>query len=189
VSFAIWLAATVAMFAVRAPHLRKSFTVRVSESRESALDRALVLSVSAGLVLPLVWRATGWLSFAELPFSASRLGAGVACFAAGLYLLHRSHADLGASWSNTLELREGHRLVTSGVYRHVRHPMYVALLLHAAGQALVIPNLVAGLAFVVPFAVLVASRLGNEERMMRDAFGERYAAYAASSHRLVPGLF
>ena len=51
------------------------------------------------------------------------------------------------------------------------------------------PNLIAGPSFLVPFAVLVAVRLRSEERMMRDAFGAQYDAYAAVTRRLVPGVW
>jgi protein-S-isoprenylcysteine O-methyltransferase Ste14 len=42
---------------------------------------------------------------------------------------------------------------------------------------------------LVPFVVLVCLRLGPEERMMRDAFGSAWDAYAAATRRLIPGLF
>jgi protein-S-isoprenylcysteine O-methyltransferase Ste14 len=97
--------------------------------------------------------------------------------------------DLGRNWSNTLQVREGHALVEGGVYRRLRHPMYLALLLYGAGQALAMPNFVAGPAFLVAFAILVAVRLPAEERMMAAAFGDAYAAYAARTKRLLPGLW
>lgn len=187
-SAALLLAGVLGMMLVRAPHIRRSMQVRVAASHETRRDRVLVGLVSLGLLLPAAWLA-GVLSFADTASSVPRLVAGGLCFALGLYVLHRSHVDLGVNWSNTLELREGHSLVTGGVYSRVRHPMYVALLLHGLGQALVVPNWVAGPSFLVPFVVLVALRLGAEERMMRDAFGARYEAYAAVTRRLVPGVW
>lgn len=187
-SAALLVAGVVGMMLVRAPHIRRSTRVRVASSHETRGDRLLVALVSLGLLLPAAW-LTGVLSFADTEASWLRLVAGGVCFALGLWVLHRSHVDLGRNWSNTLELREGHSLVTGGVYARVRHPMYVALLLHGLGQALVVPNWLAGPSFLVPFAVLVAVRLGAEERMMRDAFGAQYDAYAAVTRRLVPGVW
>ncbi len=46
---------------------------------------------------------------------------------AALWLFWRSHADLGRNWSQAFELRKGHELITHGVYRVVRHPMYAAI--------------------------------------------------------------
>ena len=57
---------------------------------------------------------------------------------------NETNADLGTYWSITLEVRESHRLITQGVYRRVRHPMYAALFRYSIGQALVLPNWVEG---------------------------------------------
>jgi protein-S-isoprenylcysteine O-methyltransferase Ste14 len=97
-----------------------------------------------GFFIPLVWVTSPAFSFAEYPLRLGPLAAGVACFAVGLWLFYRSHADLGTYWSITLEVRESHRLITQGIYRRVRDPMYAALFLYSIGQALVLPNWVAG---------------------------------------------
>ena len=75
-------------------------------------------------------------------------------------------------WSVTLELRENHRLITQGVYRYVRHPMYAALFLYSIGQALVLPNWLVGPSYLVAFGILFALRIGAEERMMLETFGD-----------------
>jgi protein-S-isoprenylcysteine O-methyltransferase Ste14 len=67
--------------------------------------------------------------------------------------------------------------------------MYLALLLYAAGQALVIPNWVAGPANLIAFTILFALRLRAEERMMLEGFGAEYAAYSARTKRLIPGVW
>jgi protein-S-isoprenylcysteine O-methyltransferase Ste14 len=140
--------------------------------------------------LPLVWVAVPrLLAFADYPLHPVPFVAGVVFLVAGLWIFHRSHADLGTNWSVTLEVREQHRLITHGVYRRIRHPMYLALLVFATGQALVLPNWVAGPAYVVGMAVVVAFRLGPEERMMLDTFGQDYEAYRARTKRLVPGVW
>ena len=128
-------------------------------------------------------------SFAQYPSRTGPFVAGVMCLVIGLWLFYRSHADLGTNWSITLEVREQHRLITQGVYRRIRHPMYSALVVYSAGQALVIPNWVAGPSNVIAFAVLVALRVRAEERMMVQQFGDEYAAYAARTKRLVPRVW
>jgi protein-S-isoprenylcysteine O-methyltransferase Ste14 len=115
--------------------------------------------------------------------------AGALCLATGLWLFYRSHADLGTNWSITLELRREHRLITQGVYRGIRHPMYSALALYTVGQAVVIPNWVAGFSNVLAFAILLALRVGAEERMMAEQFGAEYTAYSARTKRFVPGIW
>jgi len=186
---AVVLAATVVMMAIRAPHGRRSRSVKVAKSHKTPLETGLLVLAWVGFFIPLIWVASPAFWFAEYPLRSGALIAGVICVVIGLWLFYRSHADLGTNWSITLEVREGHRLVTQGVYRWVRHPMYSALALYSVGQALVIPNWVAGLSNLVAFFVLFGLRVGAEERMMARQFGNEYAAYTARTKRLIPGIW
>ena len=165
------------MIAVRAPHGRRSRNVKVVRSHKTSLETGLLLLAWIGFFIPLIWLASPVLSFAEYPLRLGPLVAGVFCFVIGLWLFYKSHADLGTNWSITLEVREQHRLITQGVYRRVRHPMYSALVLYSVGQALVIPNWVAGPSNFVVFVILFSLRVHAEEQMMGEAFGDEYAAY------------
>ena len=183
------LAATLTMLAIRAPHGRRSRNVKVAKSLKTPLETGLLVLAWAGFFIPLIWLASPVLSFAEYRPSLGPFVAGVLCLAAGLWLFHRSHADLGTNWSITLEVREQHRLITQGVYRRIRHPMYLALVLYSMGHALVIPNWVAGPSNLVAFVILFALRVHAEEQMMGDEFGDEYSAYRARTKRLVPGIW
>jgi len=183
------LVGTVVMIAIRAPHGRRSRSVTVAKSHKTALETGLLVLAWVGFFVPLIWIASTVFSFAEYPLRVGPLVAGVTCFVIGLWLFHRSHTDLGTNWSITLEVRDQHRLITRGVYRQIRHPMYSALFLYSLGHALVVPNWVAGPSNVIAFAVLFAFRVRAEERMMVDEFGAEYAAYSARTKRLVPGVW
>jgi protein-S-isoprenylcysteine O-methyltransferase Ste14 len=186
---AVVIAGTVVMMAIRAPHGRRSRSVKAAKSHQTPLETGILVLAWVGFFVPLIWVASPAFSFAEYPLRTGPLVAGVVCLVIGLWLFYRSHADLGTNWSITLEIREEHRLITQGVYRGIRHPMYSALLLYSAGQALVIPNWVAGLSNLIAFTVLFALRVGAEERMMAGQFGAEYAAYSARTKRLVPGVW
>ena len=183
------VAATVVMMAIRAPHGRRSRSVKVVKSRKITTETVLLSLAWLGFLVPLVWIVSPALSFAEYPLRASPLIVGASCLVVGLWFFHRSHADLGTNWSISLEVREQHRLITDGVYRRVRHPMYTALLLYAIGQALVIPNWVAGPSYLIPMGMLCVFRVRGEEVMMLDEFGEEYAKYMTRTKRFVPGLW
>jgi protein-S-isoprenylcysteine O-methyltransferase Ste14 len=183
------LVGTIVMIVIRAPHGRRSRSVKVAQSYKTPLETLLLVLAWVGFLAPLTWVVSPAFSFAEYPLRTGPFVAGLTCLAIGLWLFFRSHADLGTNWSVTLELRQEHRLVSLGVYRAIRHPMYSALALYAVGQALVIPNWVAGFSNVIAVAVLVALRLGTEEKMMAEQFGDEYAAYAARTKRFVPGIW
>ena len=186
---AIILASSIAMVIIRAPHGRRSRGVRVVRSGKGALESVLLTLAGLAFVVPLVWIATPVFAFADYSLRPVPLAAGIVCLAVGLWLFARSHADLGTNWSVTLEVREKHQLVTQGIYRVVRHPMYSALLLYSLGQALVVPNWIAGPSYGVAMALLFAFRFGREERMMLEAFGKDYEAYVGRTKRLVPGIW
>lgn len=186
---AVILAAGVVMVAIRAPHGQRSRGVKVVKSHKGTLEIIVLTLAWLGFFIPLIWIVSPVLSFADYPLRTGPFVAGVLCLVAGLWLFSRSHEHLGTNWSITLEVREQHRVITHGVYRYVRHPMYTALLLYSVGQALVLPNWVAGPSYLVAFAILFVFRVRAEERMMLEQFGSEYAAYMTRTKRLLPRVW
>ena len=185
----IILAATVVMVAIRAPHGQRSRTVPVVVNRQGRLEVILLTCMWVSFLVPIVWIATPALRFADYPLHPVAFASGALCFGLSLWMFFRSHADLGRNWSISLEVREKHEVVTVGVYRSIRHPMYSSLLLYAVGQALALPNWIAGPAYLLAMLVLIAARIGPEERMMLDKFGDEYRAYMGRTRRLIPGVW
>jgi protein-S-isoprenylcysteine O-methyltransferase Ste14 len=183
------LLSSIVMVAIRAPHGQRSRQVKVVKSGRGSLEIVLLTLAWIAFFLPLLWVVSPALAFADYPLHPVAFVAGVLCLAVSLWLFHLSHADLGTNWSITLEVREKHQLVTHGIYRRVRHPMYLALLLYSAGQALALPNWVAGPSYGVAMALLFGLRVGPEERMMLEEFGKDYEDYMARTKRLVPGVW
>ncbi|MFT7486381.1 MAG: protein-S-isoprenylcysteine O-methyltransferase Ste14 [Candidatus Paceibacteria bacterium] len=153
------------------------------------LEIALLMVAWVAFFLPLIWMWSPIFPFAEFVLRPGPLLAGSSCLACGLWLFYRSHADLGTNWSITLDVREDHQLVTQGIYSRVRHPMYSALLLYSAGQALVLPNYVVGPSYGVAMVLLIALRLSPEERMMHETLGDEYEEYMARSKHIIPGIW
>lgn len=183
----VWLVGFVAFASIRVWARRQSKQNVVEGSRPSPVDSTLLAVSSLGTFLvPLFYLFTPWLSFAEyrLPEWAGWVGAAV--FAAAGWLLWRSHADLGRNWSITVEIREGQSLVTGGVYSQIRHPMYAAHWLWAIAQPLLLQNWIAGLAMLATFGPLYFYRIGREEAMMLDSFGDEYRSYMARTGRVLP---
>ena len=141
-------------------------------------------------VLPIMYLLTSWLDFMDygLPvWAAMSAGStGTAVFVLALWLLWRSHTDLGTGFSPTLKVSEQHKLITTGVYRSIRHPMYAAHWLWAIAQALLLQNWIAGLAMLAAFLPLYRLRVELEEQMMLDHFGDQYREYTARTGRIIP---
>jgi protein-S-isoprenylcysteine O-methyltransferase Ste14 len=88
----------------------------------------------------------------------------------------------------TLEIRTGHELITHGVYRAIRHPMYAAILLFGLAQGLLLQNWLAGWSAVVTFGLMYIGRVRREEQMMCEFFGQAYRDYMQQTGRLLPRL-
>ena len=175
-------------------HARKT-PVRYSgrDFREFALMGASLTGLG---IAPLYYVATHLLhagtrvlAFADYPFIPALGYLGVATAVASLWLFYRTHRDLGQNWSVSLDLRERHTLVTTGVYAVVRHPMYSGFWLMALAQALLLPNWIAGPAGLIGFGILFFGRVGREEDMLIGAFGDEYRAYMRQTTRVIPWLY
>ena len=186
---AVILAASIAMVVIRAPHGSRSRKVKTVRSRKGRLEVFLLFVAWLSFFLPLLWCFKPIFRFADYPLHPLAFAAGIVLFVAGLWVFYLSHKDLGEFWSITLEVREKHRLVTEGIYRRIRHPMYLGLFLYSLGQLLALPNWVVGPSYLAGFGLLFALRIGAEEKMMRDEFPGQYEAYAARTRRLIPGIW
>lgn len=180
----------IAWFVIRLPHQRRAAK---TSTRKSARDLREILLLTCSLsglgIVPLVYIVTGAPRFADYPFVPALGWAGGILFLSALWLFHRTHRTLGRNWSDSLEVREQHSLVTGGPYRLVRHPMYSAFFLWALAQALLLPNWVAGPAGLIGFGTLFVFRVGREEALMLEAFGEQYRAYMSRTWRIIPWIY
>jgi protein-S-isoprenylcysteine O-methyltransferase Ste14 len=185
----IWFVGLVAWYVIRHPFHRRAKKVGVSKSLLDWRERGLLAIGFLGLfVIPAIYVLTGFPASLDRPFIPWIAWLGLLPLIAALWLFRRSHVDLGRNWSITLEVRDQHTLVSTGVYRLIRHPMYSSFLLLGLGQALLLPNWFAGMSGIVGAAILFALRVSREERMMLEIFGERYRAYMTNTKRIVPWI-
>ena len=186
----VWLVLLLVIIAVRKMHERKAAR-RTSLKGTPFVEAALMVlwGVAAGVV-PLFYLFGPWLDFATLPVMMSPAFGfvGIALFVMAIWLLHRSHTDLGKGWSPTVEPEAEQRLVTEGVYKRIRHPMYAAHVLWGLAQALLLPNLVAGPVALVLIVAVLSLRIPREEQAMLSQFGEAYRRYMSTTGRIVPKL-
>jgi protein-S-isoprenylcysteine O-methyltransferase Ste14 len=183
----VWFLGVLIWYVIRYPFDRRMRWTPIAVSLLDRREQVLLLIASLGLFfVPFFYVSTGVPALFDRPFSPSLAALGAAVMAAALWLFRRSHADLGRNWSVSLELRPTHTLVTKGVYRFVRHPMYSSFLLLALAQFLLLANWLAGGIGMVAIVAVLMFRIGREERMMLAHFGEDYRAYMARTKRLIP---
>ncbi len=156
--------------------------MRESRGVQKSIVIALYLCLFSSVVLSGFDHRYGWTGNAlPLVFIGNSL------LIAGLYLyflVYRQNRFAAA----TVEIAEDHRVISTGVYGIVRHPLYVALLTVAIGIPLALESYW-GLLFVVPVIALVVWRLRDEETLLAENL-RGYAEYQAQTRwRLIPGIF
>ncbi len=184
-----YLAGFVIAILIRVPYGRKHRPQEISRRRREYVVWGFMALWGVGQLAAIFYVVTPWLAFADFRLPWWTGMAGVVLFSLALILLWRSHADLGRNWSATLEIRQGHQLVTHGTYRFVRHPMYAAHWLWALAQPLLLWNWIAGFGSLLAFVPLYVLRVGQEEQLMLEEFRDEYRQYMSRTGRVFPRLW
>jgi hypothetical protein len=111
---------------------------------------------------------------------------GVALVLTGVGFAIWARLTLGANWSGlVVTMKQGHELIQSGPYAIVRHPIYTGILLAMIGTALT-RGIVTGYIGIAAGFVAIMIRVGIEEQLMIDRFGEAYRTYRRRTWKLIP---
>ncbi len=114
---------------------------------------------------------------------------GIAIFLAGLLLRLAAILKLGKSFSVNVAIRADQTVQRTGLYRIVRHPSYLGLLIMFLGIGLGTRNWLSLIAILAPTTAALLYRIHVEESALLAHFGEDYATYASQTKRLIPGIY
>jgi len=128
----------------------------------------------------------GWLSWASLSLPLWLRWAGFGMAALGFALLQWAQNTLGKNWSDTPRMLKEQALVSSGPYQSIRHPIYTAFLLIMGSTLLISANWLIGLSWIGMTVLEISSRIGFEESLMLEYFGDQYREYMKRTGRLLP---
>jgi len=127
------------------------------------------------------------------PQDASQLSAakvvGLVLMVTGFTIAFVAVYKLKRFYSSTLVTREDHRLVTHGIYRFVRHPIYLGVLVILVVAVPVYSSSLWGFLTMSLLIPIFLNRIRMEERLLVDHFGDAYRAYQASSRKVIPFLY
>ena len=105
---------------------------------------------------------------------------------AGALLFDRSAKALGANWSLVARMREEHQLVREGPFARMRHPIYFAMLLLLIALSIGLGHIWGLIAAIPLFVVGTLIRIREEERLLRQQFGDAYDSYARETPAFIP---
>jgi protein-S-isoprenylcysteine O-methyltransferase Ste14 len=178
--FILWFASEVIL--TRAMH---------SGTRDTPHDRSSLRILWAAIILSIaggVWCA--FRRFASFGDASNTVAtAGMILIVCGIVLRWTAILTLRRQFTVDVALREGHRVITTGLYRIIRHPAYAGSLLSFLGLGLSFASPVSLVVVIVPITAAFLYRIRIEEGMLRNAFGEEYLRYCAGTKRLIPGIY
>ena len=159
---------------------------------ETVFSNFLLNFVLGGAILYIFGSLTSVLDFIAIQHGVYHpdlvSAVGFVLLAAGLGTRLEATRTLGRYYSPVVKILPGHELVKHGIYRHLRHPIYLGSMLIFLSVPLIFHSLY-GLvvtALAIPF---ILHRIQVEERMLRKKFGNEYADYARKSKRLIPYIY
>jgi protein-S-isoprenylcysteine O-methyltransferase Ste14 len=106
----------------------------------------------------------------------------------GYALVFLSGLALGRQYSADVTIQEDHHLITGSIYRYIRHPRYLGIILLAIGLSLVFRSWI-GLLACVAFSVILIFRIRDEEALLHKEFGGEWESYCEHSWRLFPYIY
>ena len=119
--------------------------------------------------------------------SAQRV-VGLALLAGGLAIMLTGQITLWRFYSSTLVIRDGHELITHGIYRFARHPIYLGALLGLIGVPVYVSSLY-GLLAILGLIPLFLRRIEMEEAMLSEQFGDAHREYRQTTRKLIPFIY
>jgi len=126
-----------------------------------------------------------WIDAFSFPLPAWLRWSGFAIGLVSVIFWTWTQVTLDTQWSAQLQLTKGHRLLTTGPYARLRHPLYAGMLGWCAAISLLTANWI----FVAVCALSIFGllrRVPKEEQMMIEAFGEEYRDYMKRTGRFFP---
>ncbi|HCY75436.1 MAG TPA: isoprenylcysteine carboxylmethyltransferase family protein [Ignavibacteriales bacterium] len=174
---------------IRGPYDKEYKQIEKIKTLNSLTDKCLLILMTIGLLLmPLIWLLTPFLNDFKIEFPDWFRIVGILISIISLFYFRRIHKTLGTSWSPTLEITKRHQLIQIGVYKRIRHPMYLQMLIWAIAQCLIISNYIAGFSGLMVWIIFYFIRVPKEEEMMTDYFGEKYIKYKKQTGSIFPNI-
>jgi protein-S-isoprenylcysteine O-methyltransferase Ste14 len=96
---------------------------------------------------------------------------------------------LGGFFSTTVRIVSGHRIVSEGPYKFLRHPSYTGMLMTLLGLGLAFRTWLGTIIILTLFSLVIGYRIRVEEKALKAEFGEQYVGYTKKTKRLIPLIY
>jgi len=113
---------------------------------------------------------------------------GLALFFTGLTIMLVGQTTLWRNYSATVIIREDHQLITHGIYRFTRNPIYLGLIMAITGIPVYVASLYGFLSSLVLIPI-VLNRIRLEERLLTEEFQDAFVRYKETTRKLIPFIY
>ena len=164
----------------------------LSKGEESKLVRRQ--SIVLLMIAPLLFGTLFFLPFADRRSIGVMMAGqglrwlGLFLYGLGLALMSWSRAALGRMYSGEVTIQKSHQLIKTGLYRYIRHPIYLGMLCSALGLSFLFRSWI-GLAVMIPIVGGLLFRIRDEEAVLHKEFGSEWETYCQQSWRFIPYLY
>lgn len=177
---ALWLGTEIIL--TRTRHSQPT-DLRFDRSSLRVLWTTILISVTIGVLLGS--QRVGYFGAGSRVFPS----VGIVIVVCGLLVRWFAIASLKRQFTVDVSIREDHRIVSSGIYRFVRHPAYAGSMLSFLGLGFFFADYLSILTIFLPICSAFLYRIHVEEKTLMATFGDEYRHYCDSTKRLIPGIF
>jgi len=170
------------MMAANPQLLRSRLNAKEKQREQSLVVKLSGLMFLVGFVLAGLDFRFGWL---PLPKPVSWVAAGMFLLA---YLLYAEVMRENTYLSRTIEVQEGQKVIDTGLYGIVRHPMYSVTLLLFLSIPLVLGSLISFVVFLV-YPLIIAKRIRNEEQVLEQELAGYREYKEKVRYRMIPFIW
>ena len=114
---------------------------------------------------------------------------GLITYVIGLIIMLGSRIQLGKQASGRLKIQEDHELITSGIYKYLRHPIYLGGLIGVIGFCFVFHGFIIMFIVLALYFITFRNRMLYEEKILQEQFGEKYTDYMKKTKRIIPFIY
>lgn len=176
----IWVASEI--------FLNRMFRSSQSDKTQADKQSLRIIWITIMIALPLAHFLSLQLSW---PISASS-GVhitGLVLIVAGMLFRFMAIYTLGRYFTVDVAIRADHKIVRAGIYRYLRHPSYLGLLISFIGNALAFNSWAAVLIGFLPVLIVFLYRIKIEEELLVSNFRQEYLDYKKGTWRLIPFVY
>ncbi len=114
---------------------------------------------------------------------------GLTVFMIGIIIRWISIIQLNKEFTVNVAIIKNHKLKTDGMYKNLRHPSYLGLLLICFGLSISMNSIISFIVITIPILLALIYRIKTEENILSNQFGETYKDYMIKTYRIIPKIY